>query len=177
VTKTEAIRLALVKLPGILSGRLADVNGIGADYRGRVANGLFALFQADFRVKSRGGTGIDGIKWPRLAPSTIARKSRPPENLYILAETADLFRSLTPGKNGMASGRKGQIIRFQASRGVLQVGTKEKPWHHRGAKNLPKRALWPARLNRSRYREAVKKIVRDALKIAVRRYVTEVASK
>lgn len=36
---------------------------------------LLSFAQQDYRTKSRGGTGTDGITWKKLAPATIKRKN------------------------------------------------------------------------------------------------------
>lgn len=68
----------LRRLPGVISGRLADPLG-GTGHR-RVmtaaAMQLMSLVRESFKTKSEGGTGEDGIKWAPLAQATIDRRLR-----------------------------------------------------------------------------------------------------
>lgn len=61
---------------------LTGANGENADLAVAVKNavGFEALADVtdDFLVKSRGGTGVDGVKWAPLAPATLAYGRRAP---------------------------------------------------------------------------------------------------
>jgi hypothetical protein len=46
----------------------------------RIANSLTSQIQQDFIVKSRRGTGRDGIHWPELQPETVARRTVSPRD-------------------------------------------------------------------------------------------------
>ena len=64
---TSGVLTALDRVQSRLrSERAAVLRPIGQD--------IIARGHADYIVKSRGGTGSDGIAWRRLAPSTIRRK-------------------------------------------------------------------------------------------------------
>lgn len=54
----------------------ANVDGAGILYglKLRVGVALLSQIQQDFVIKSRGGVGRDGIKWPPLSPRTIAQR-------------------------------------------------------------------------------------------------------
>lgn len=69
----EQLRKLLSQLPAALAGA-DDPYGIarGIQLRGGIA--LLSKIQQAFIVKSRGGTGDDGIKWPPLKRSTIAQR-------------------------------------------------------------------------------------------------------
>lgn len=70
--KNVAASIALV-VAGVTGrdSRYADVaNGVLV----RIANALTSQIQQDFIVKSRRGTGRDGITWPELSPVTVERR-------------------------------------------------------------------------------------------------------
>lgn len=56
----------------------------------KVSPTLKQLVQEDFRRKSRGGTGADGLRWRRLAQSTIDKK----KSDIIGIESWDMYDSL-----------------------------------------------------------------------------------
>jgi hypothetical protein len=60
------------RLAGMLSGRVPDTYGVADGFNLRLSTALLSQIQQDFLVKSRGGTGRDGIKWAPLSPKTIA---------------------------------------------------------------------------------------------------------
>ena len=65
--------LALMsRLPAILSGQTADPLGIARGLQLRLGVALMSKVQQAFVVKSRGGTGEDGIRWAPLTRATIA---------------------------------------------------------------------------------------------------------
>ncbi len=72
---TEAeVRQALADLPRILAGLIPDVNGIGRSLQMRAGVTLLSKVQQAFIVKSRGGTGDDGIRWKPLSKAAIAAR-------------------------------------------------------------------------------------------------------
>lgn len=68
----EQFQAAIQALPGILSGRLPDPRGIALAFRLRVAVAFLEKVKEAYIVKSRGGTGEDGISWPPLTPQYLA---------------------------------------------------------------------------------------------------------
>lgn len=76
VTTTTDNREAIIKLvrrlPGILTGSVQDVNGIGAGFRARIGYTIFSLIGPNFEHLSRGNTGADGHKWPALSKAYVA---------------------------------------------------------------------------------------------------------
>jgi hypothetical protein len=56
----------------------------------KVSPTLKQLIQEDFKVKSRGGTGADGLRWKKLAQSTIDKK----KSDIIGIEHWDMYDSL-----------------------------------------------------------------------------------
>ncbi len=60
------------QLPGILSGRAADVDGIGRGFRVRLGFAFLSIIKEAFIVKSRGGTDEAGISWPPLSREYLA---------------------------------------------------------------------------------------------------------
>lgn len=74
----EDLRRLLAKLPRILAGTEADVAGIAKGLQLRLGVALLSKIQQAFIVKSRGGVGDDGIKWPPLKRETIAGRRPPP---------------------------------------------------------------------------------------------------
>lgn len=72
--RTFAERLR--ELVGALAGERApeELRGIVLGLYLRIANSVLSNVQQAFVVKSRGGVGSDGIKWPALKRSTIAQR-------------------------------------------------------------------------------------------------------
>ncbi len=61
----------------------------------RIGNALLSEIEQDFVVKSRGGTGQDGIKWKPLSPKTIAqRRITAAERKKAGLTSANMFRGL-----------------------------------------------------------------------------------
>lgn len=68
---------ALIKaLPGILSGRLPDVEGIAYGFRSTIGHAVLSLVEPNFNALGRGETGVDGTKWPPLSPAYLAYRRR-----------------------------------------------------------------------------------------------------
>lgn len=164
----DDLRRALRSLPQILSGRAPDPFGIARQVQLRLGVALLSKVQQAFLVKSRRGTGDDGVKWAELAPATIAARTRTRAEvrafrlakarnprLTMLAffgsrevdigrDTARMVRSLTPGVEGQPPANPDQIIR--PGPGELIVGTNV-PYagaFHGGREHQPARPLWPA---------------------------------
>ena len=68
------LRALLRKLPAILSGAVGDPYGVARGLQLRLGVALLSKVQQAFLVKSRGGTGDDGIKWAPLKRETIAQR-------------------------------------------------------------------------------------------------------
>lgn len=75
---SSELQATLANLPAILAGRAPDPYGIARQLQLRVGVRLLSLIQADFITKARGGTGVDGITWPKLKRATIAGRRPPP---------------------------------------------------------------------------------------------------
>lgn len=74
----QDLRAVLQKLPQILAGAAPDPWGIVRGIQLLLGVALLSKIQTAFIVKSRGGVGSDGIKWPPLKRETIAGRRPPP---------------------------------------------------------------------------------------------------
>lgn len=74
----DDLRRALSQIPAILAGAAPDSLGLAQAIQLRAGNAALSKIQQAFVVKSRGGTGEDGIKWAPLAPATIERRRQGP---------------------------------------------------------------------------------------------------
>lgn len=72
-TRAE-LKRTLFMLPGILSGRLPDQEGLGEGFRNALGFAALSDIRSAYIEKARGGTDEMGIRWPKLKPSTIARR-------------------------------------------------------------------------------------------------------
>lgn len=100
---------------GMVTGRLADVDRVGKGVQLRVGVATLSQVQQDFIVKSRGGTGRDGIKWTPLSPKTIAQRRTTAGERKALGITKNLVRGLlTPQQDkrwrGLFAGRLNRLI-------------------------------------------------------------------
>lgn len=98
-TRAE-LKAVLAQLPAMLAGKVPDkwqvVDGIAA----RIGVAALSAIQQDFLVKSRGGTGRDGIRWEPLKRSTIARRPVTPGEKKALGITGPRTRGLlTPAQD------------------------------------------------------------------------------
>lgn len=84
--RREDIRDFLLDLPKILAGTSLRYQEVAYDLKLRLGVCALGLISADFKIKSRGGTGLDGIKWPPLKPATIARRRLGAENKARIRE-------------------------------------------------------------------------------------------
>ena len=161
------LRKLLADLPRLLTGKVPDPYRVARGFRTRLGSALLGEVQRDFVTKSRGGTGRDGVKWPPLAPGTLAARRRKSGGaaVEILHATGDLYRSLSPGVEGRPSAAPGQVMRLSTNRVV--AGSSRKPWHHRGGKHLPARPMWPAS-------GKIPKAWKPALKVAMKRGVAAI---
>lgn len=77
---TEAQRPAIERfirsLPGALSGRVPDPQGVGKGMRARIGMTFFSLVAPNFEELGRGRAGADGTKWAPLSAKYLAY-SRP----------------------------------------------------------------------------------------------------
>ena len=67
-------------LPGILTGKEPDTLGIARGVFLSIGFAALGDIQDDFVVKSRGGTGEDGVQWEPLKPATIAARRVGPKD-------------------------------------------------------------------------------------------------
>ncbi len=72
-TREELTQL-MRRLPAILSGQVTDPLDIARGLQLRLGVALLSKVQQAFIVKSRGGTGEDGITWPPLKRETVAAR-------------------------------------------------------------------------------------------------------
>lgn len=68
----DELRRLLADVPRILSGHAPDPLGIARGLQLRLGVALLSKVQQAFIVKSRGGTGEDGIRWKPMKPASIA---------------------------------------------------------------------------------------------------------
>ena len=81
--------VALVRrLPGILSGRLPDVEGIAHGFRTRIGYAVLSLIGPNFDTLGRGEPGVDGTTWPPLTKEYLAygRRFGPGETSALKGE-------------------------------------------------------------------------------------------
>lgn len=164
----EDLRRALRSLPAILAGRAPDPLGIARLVQLRLGTVLLSKILQAALVKSRRGTGDDGIKWAELAPATIAARTRTRAEVRafrlakarnprltalafyggrevdIGADTRRMIRSLTPGVDGAEPANPDQILR--PGSGELVVGSNVPyagAFHDGRDPHQPARPLWP----------------------------------
>jgi hypothetical protein len=68
------VRRLMARAARMLTGREADPGGIARGIQLRIGTTALSLIQQAFLVKSRGGTGSDGIRWKPLQRATIAQR-------------------------------------------------------------------------------------------------------
>lgn len=68
----EELREYLRQLPGVLTGRLPDYDGIAHGFKLRMAFAFFYMAKEAFIVKSRGGTDDTGTSWPKQTAKYLA---------------------------------------------------------------------------------------------------------
>lgn len=73
--RTQVARL-LHSLPGRITSRISDPEQISRVWHGHFARLIFKQIHDDFMLKSRGLPDSNSVRWPPLAPSTVARKLR-----------------------------------------------------------------------------------------------------
>lgn len=122
------LRGFLAGIPAVLAGAAPDPHGIGPPLRRAMARALEDAARADFVTKSRGGTGTDGIRWPPLAASTLARRRKKGRGAAIMLDTGAMMRSVHAGGEG--PGR----VTLTCGRPLLQRGVPGR---------LPARPVWP----------------------------------
>lgn len=67
-----SLRNVLRQLPGIAAGRLPDPTGIVQNIQLRAGLAAQSRIRDDFVIKSKRGTGTDGISWPYLSKKYLA---------------------------------------------------------------------------------------------------------
>lgn len=166
---SEQARRMIAQLPTILAGRAADAAQVARGVQLRVATALLSQVQQDFLVKSRGGTGKDGVKWPPLSPRTVAarRRTKADEKAFrsakkrdpkltalafygsrtvdMLRDTARLLRSLTPGVEDRPAANPDQVIRLGRGQLILGSNCPYLGTHQFGSKHVPARPVFPLR--------------------------------
>lgn len=70
----DQLRTLLRGLGAVLAGKAPDPLGIARGLQLRLGVALLSKVQQAFVVKSRGGTGDDGITWPKMKPASIAAR-------------------------------------------------------------------------------------------------------
>lgn len=70
----EQLKQLLGQLPRIFAGHVADPLSIAKGLQLRLGVALLSKVQQAFVVKSRGGTGDDGIIWKPMKPASIAQR-------------------------------------------------------------------------------------------------------
>lgn len=68
----DELKEYLRQLPGVLSGRLPDRDGIAHGFKLRMAFAFFSVVKEAFIEKARGGTDECGISWPKLTQKYLA---------------------------------------------------------------------------------------------------------
>lgn len=142
-TRAELMR-SLHLLPALLAGRRADPLGLAKGLQLRLGVTVLSKVQVAFVVKSRGGTGSDGIKWAPLAKRTLTKKrTGGTGKADALRDTGALLRSLTPGVDDRPSGAPGQL--FELVAGGVIVGSKlpYAGFHQDGTEHVPARPIVP----------------------------------
>lgn len=156
-TRAEAERL-IRSIPAIMAGLAPDPLAIAQAVQLACGVELLSKIQEAFVAKSRREPSEDGIEWPELAPSTIARKlakankaqKRGAATQYaaqvpILIDEGLMLRSFGPGVFDLTSyGAAPDFQIFDRIPGRVIVGTNRYPQHHTGIPGrLPARHLWP----------------------------------
>lgn len=111
------------KLPRILAGMEAGPDpDIVKGFQQRIANAVLSQVKQDFIRKSRGGVGLDGIKWQPLKRETIAQRRTTREERKSLGITGKRERGiLTPEQNRLWKKEFARAIRWLR----LENGEKE----------------------------------------------------
>lgn len=74
--KIPELRTLVRNLPGIISGRLADVGGIAHGFKVRIGYALVSLIAPNFDELGRGLQGSNEEKWPPLSKEYLAYSRR-----------------------------------------------------------------------------------------------------
>lgn len=142
--RADLIR-SLRLLPAVMSGRSPDALGLARGLQLRLATHTLSLIQQSFLVKSRGGTGSEGVQWAPLAKSTLTKKRMGGTGRAdILRDTSRLLRSLNPGYLETPSGEPEQIVRLGLGEVVIGSNCPYIDYHQRGTKTIPARPIFPA---------------------------------
>lgn len=130
----EQLRKLLADVPKILAGHAPDPLGIARGLQLRLGVALLSKVQQAFIVKSRGGTGDDGIKWPPLKPETIAQRRTTAGERKQLGITGKRVRGLlTPAEDkrwrAIFAGEKARLIaKFGLSDKDAAARAAQKAW-------------------------------------------------
>lgn len=139
------LHAALRKLPAVLAGVEPDPHGLSRIFLAEVGDAVLEEIRAAFVVKSRGGTGSDGIRWQDLKESTLERRRRKGiDHDRRLEETGALLASLTPGTGDPDAARPANQV-FDIEPGGVTVGTQDEKAskHQDGWANVPARPIVP----------------------------------
>lgn len=68
----EEVLSALRGLPAALARGNGKLGSMGDALAGKLAAAFYGLVEADFKVKSLGGPGSDGVSWPKNTEKTLA---------------------------------------------------------------------------------------------------------
>lgn len=163
------LRQLLHQIPRVLAGKAADPAGVARGVQLRMNTALLSQVQQDFLVKSRGGTGRDGVRWKPLSPKTVAARARTrgevtafrtakkkdprttalafygSRKVDVLRDTGRLLRSLTPGVEGQPSGNPDQVLRLGPGELILGSKCPYLERHQEGSKHTPARPVFPVR--------------------------------
>lgn len=96
----DDLRQLLRSLPAILAGKAPDPLKIAHGLQLRLGVALLSKVQQAFVVKSRGGTGDDGITWRKMKPQSIAQRRSTKQELRQLGAGGKRVRGLlTPAED------------------------------------------------------------------------------
>jgi hypothetical protein len=124
------------------------VRGLLTPAQDRRWRAIYARVLAQMRARGLDDRQAAGtaarVAWARLKAEGALTKLQVlgGRQVDVLRDTGELLNSLTPGFEEAAVRAPGQVLEAEAGR--IAVGTKVKPWHHRGVPGrLPARPFWP----------------------------------
>ena len=146
----KEVKRELSKLPGIISGRLPDPDGLRRFFFAVIARVLFQKIHKAFDTKSKGGTDELGNSWRSLKRSTEKRRSAKgivakyplSAKLYILRMSDSIYNSLAPGNIAGHDYRPSKDQLYELTSAGLRIGTEVE---HAKYVNK-KRPLWPKKM-------------------------------
>lgn len=94
------LKQLLSSVPRLFAGHAPDPHGIARGLQLRLGVALLSKVQQAFVVKSRGGTGDDGIRWPPMKPASIAQRRTTASERRALGISGKRVRGLlTPAED------------------------------------------------------------------------------